>query len=152
MSGPNQQRGWNTPHEKSRLMMPRAAPPESATPLKFLGWADFGAQAECPELANGGTVCLPTRSLCFLARVSHRRRIRLPQKWSTAIASVRGSQSLAIEVFRPVRRRDPGTWQIPPKHQSDCLPEKNQGSLLGYTLRGDGLVHLGNDSGKFSCL
>jgi len=37
MFGPNQQRGWNTPHEKSRLMMPRAEPTESLTPLKLLG-------------------------------------------------------------------------------------------------------------------
>jgi hypothetical protein len=46
MSGPNQQRGWNTPHEKSRLMMPRAAPPESATPLKFLGLQASDAEGD----------------------------------------------------------------------------------------------------------
>ena len=37
MFGPNQQRGWNTPHEKSRLMMPKTEPTESLTPLKLLG-------------------------------------------------------------------------------------------------------------------
>jgi hypothetical protein len=46
MSGPNQQRGWNTPHEKSRLMMPRAAPTESVTPLKFLGLQASDAEGD----------------------------------------------------------------------------------------------------------
>jgi hypothetical protein len=36
MFGPNQQRGWNIPREKSSLMMPRAEPTESLTPSKLL--------------------------------------------------------------------------------------------------------------------
>jgi hypothetical protein len=34
---PNQYRGWNAPHEKSRLVTPRAEPTPSLTPLKLLG-------------------------------------------------------------------------------------------------------------------
>jgi hypothetical protein len=33
---PNQYRGWNAPHEKSRLVTPRAEPTPSLTPLKLL--------------------------------------------------------------------------------------------------------------------
>ena len=37
MFGPKRQRGWNAPHETSRLPMSRADPGESLAPMKFLG-------------------------------------------------------------------------------------------------------------------
>jgi hypothetical protein len=50
MFGPKKQRGWNVPHETSRLLMPRADPGESLAPLKFLG-----AQSNDVEANNRAT-------------------------------------------------------------------------------------------------
>jgi hypothetical protein len=45
--GPNQQRGWNTSHETSRLMMPRAEPP-----LKLLGAQASDAEGDDPRITD----------------------------------------------------------------------------------------------------
>ena len=65
MFGPNQQRGWNTPHEKSRLMMPRAEPSESLTPLKLLSAQVkfLGAQASDAEGDDRGITDLLIQGL-----------------------------------------------------------------------------------------
>jgi hypothetical protein len=55
MFGPNQQRGWNIPREKSSLMMPRRNPRKSDT-VKTSGAQASDAEVWDHRSSNSGTL------------------------------------------------------------------------------------------------